>query len=394
MKATSALRKENTTAVLETIQTNRRISKNAIAGATALSQVTVHNIVNRLMTLGICVECEERVTTGGRSAALYRINGKYGAILGQTLFRTHVTTAAFDFSLKQLYIRESRWDLADMEGCVETMIAELQKAVDCLSGWRILGIGVAVPGRSSSKRTIATIPGYKSWNDLPLNAILEERFHLPVRIDNDVNALAVSAKYNHLTDGFRDYVYLNVFEGVGMGVVIDGALFRGHRGCSSEIGHTSIMMNGPLCSCGNRGCLDAYLRDSFLLESIQTQCAAHARPIPQTLGEAVRRVREEQDPIIYSAFHEAAQFIAVAIKHILLIFDTQAVILRCPWITTLPKLFQEVSDRVYSDAVWSQRNSFTILLDDNPEILDNMAACLFMDSFYHAEMIPQIMQQT
>ena len=74
--------------------------------------------------------------------------------------------------------------------------------------------------------------------------------------------------------------------------------------------------------------------------------------------------------------------------------DTQAVILRCPWISTLPKLFQEVSDRVYSDAVWSQRNSFTILLDDNPEILDNMAACLFMDSFYHAEMIPQIMQQT
>ena len=385
MKTSNDLKRDNTSLILHTVQQNGAISKNKMASYTGLSQVTVHKIVNELVALGICVESGDRVSTGGRNAALFRLNGAYGVILGQTVYRHRILTVACDFSLKRLYQCEVDNDIADMAGSIQVMFQELRRAMDALQGWKMLGIGVSLPGRSTPEGVVTYIPGFDAWKHVPLRSALEQEFGLPVSVDNDNNALAIAAKYNGLTSRFSDYVYLQVFEGIGTGVVIDNRLFRGRNGAGCEIGHTSIMLNGPLCTCGNHGCLEAFLCDSHLLACIGAKCAASDAPAPRDISEAIRQAKERADSPAAGVFYEASRYISIAIEHIFRIFDTQAVILRCQWLSGMPELFQQVSNTVFSDLPWVRRDRFFILLDEDDEIMKSAAACIFLDRFYMAD---------
>lgn len=385
MNTTSIIRRENTSTILQIIQSNVEVSKNTIAGQTDLSQVTVHKIVNELIARGICEECENVVTTGGRNAALFRINGSYGAILGQNMHRERLSTVAYSFALQKLYYHEVECSLSDMTEYVQTMIRELRAAMDAIPGWRVLGVGVSLPGRCNNQGDIINIPGHKTWNHFPLRSTLEAELGVPVCVDNDNNCLAISARYNQWANKYSDYAYLQVCEGVGMGVVIDNRLFRGKYGCSCEIGHTSIMLNGPLCSCGNRGCLDAYLNDYHLLESIRTRCLANDEAAPANLAEAIECARRDPNSVAAATFREFSRYVAIAIEHVYRIFNTEAVFLRCKWLSALPELMTMISDQVFADIAWARRDRFFIILDDNQQILDSSAACLFMDTLFRTD---------
>ena len=385
MKTSSIVRKENISTVLQIIQSSTEVSKNTIATRAGLSQVTVHKIVNDLIARGICEECENVIATGGRNAALFRINGSYGAILGQVVRRKQLQTVAYSFSLEKLYDNVVDCNLTDMTEYLEAMIRELRTAMESISGWNILGIGVSLPGRSNAQGDIINIPGYKAWSHFPLRSVLESNLHLPVCVDNDVNALAISVKYNQCANKYSDYTYLQVSEGVGMGVVIDNCLFRGKYGCGCEIGHTSIMLNGPLCSCGNRGCFDAYLEDKRLLESIRTRCLAGDAPAPGTLEEAIVQAQRDANSVAADVFRESARYVAIAIEHIYRIFNTEAVFLRCPWLAAMPELMTLITDKVFAGIAWARRDRFFILQESDQQIQDSSAACLFMDTLFRTD---------
>ena len=385
MKTTSIVRKENASTVLQIIQANVEVSKNTIANQTDLSQVTVHKIVNNLIDRGICEECERVVATGGRNAALFRINGSYGAILGQIVRRRRLKTTAYSFSLQRLYYREVDCDLSDATEYVQTMIRELRTAMETISNWRILGLGVSLPGRCNIQGDVINIPGHKAWNHYPLRSTLEDALHIPVCVDNDANCMAISVKYNQWASKYSDYAYLQIYEGLGMGVVIDNRLFRGKYGCACEIGHTSIMLNGPLCSCGNRGCLDAYLNEEHLLACIRTRCQANDEPVPANLHDAINQARRDDHCVAAVTFREFSQYVAIAIEHVYRIFNTEAVFLRCHWLEALPELVTLITERVFSDISWARRDRFFIILDDDWQILSSSAACLFMDTLFRTD---------
>lgn len=382
MKTSNDLRRENLCSVLFSIQQGGPISKNKIAAMTGLSQVTVHKVVNELVDRGICAESGARVSTGGRNAALFQINGRCGAILGQTLYRQHIMTVAYDLSLQPLYTAESPNNLSDVQESIRNMTGELRRAQETLKGWRFLGIGVSLPGRSNADGVVIQVPGFVGWNHMPLKEMLEQEFQLPVSVDNDNNALAISTKYNGQSSRFTDYVYLDVSEGIGMGVVIDNHLFRGKNGYGCEIGHTCIMLNGPLCSCGSHGCLEAFLSHAHLLNCISAKCEAAGDPAPQSIAEAIEQARKNPDSAAAGVFRDASQYISVAIEHIYRIFDTQAVFLHCTWLAACPGLFQQVVNKVFSDLPWVRRDRFSILYEEDRSITESAAPCLFLDRVY------------
>lgn len=392
MKATSIVRKENASTVLQIIQANVEVSKNTIATQTDLSQVTVHKIVNDLLDRGVCEECERVVATGGRNAALFRINGSYGAILGQIIRRHRLKTSAYSFSLQRLYYHEIECDLSDVTNYVQIMIDELRTAMEAISDWNILGLGVSLPGRCNLQGDVINIPGYKGWNHYPLRNTLEDALHIPVCVDNDANCMALSAKYNRWATKYSDYAYLQIYEGLGMGMVIDNRLFRGKYGCACEIGHTSIMLNGPVCSCGNRGCLDTYLNESNLLTCIRTRCEAKHEPVPVNLHDAINQARRDKNSIAAVTFREFSQYVAIAIEHVYRIFNSEAVFLRCHWLEALPELVTLITDRFFSDITWARRDRFFIILDDDWHILSSSAACLFMDTLFRTDALVKPIQ--
>ncbi|MBP2448943.1 ROK family protein [Rhizobium leguminosarum] len=123
----------------------------------------------------------------------------------------------------------------------------------------VVGVGVSAPGPLDTVAGIATdIPTLSGFVDFPLKAELQKRFPLPVDLENDAIAAAIGEWQFGIGKGLDNLVYVTVSTGIGGGVISDGRVVRGRKGMAAHVGHMSVVPNGELCPCGNRGCFEAY----------------------------------------------------------------------------------------------------------------------------------------
>jgi glucokinase len=120
--------------------------------------------------------------------------------------------------------------------------------------------GLSLPGPIDHERgAVLAPPNLPGWEDVPLRDRMSELLGLPVRLENDANAAALAEWRYGAGRGARNLVYLTMSTGIGTGLILDGRLYRGHRGRASEFGHCCVEWDGEPCGCGQRGCLEAYL---------------------------------------------------------------------------------------------------------------------------------------
>ena len=129
----------------------------------------------------------------------------------------------------------------------------------------ILGIGVATPGLVDPDQQSILYSSSLDLTDVPLQAALAERFPLPIRVDNDMNAAALGEKLMGAGKNTASLIYISVESGIGAGIIIDNRIYRGVTGSAGEFGHTTIEPAGPPCRCGNRGCLGVMAGEPALL---------------------------------------------------------------------------------------------------------------------------------
>ena len=121
-------------------------------------------------------------------------------------------------------------------------------------------VGLSAPGPIDPESgVILDPPNLPGWKDVPIRSRMSEILGLPVRIENDANAAALAEWRYGAGRGSSNLVYLTMSTGVGVGLILDGRLYRGHRGRASEFGHACVEWEGERCGCGRRGCLEAYL---------------------------------------------------------------------------------------------------------------------------------------
>jgi glucokinase len=122
----------------------------------------------------------------------------------------------------------------------------------------IAGIGVGAPGPLNPySGVVVHAPNLPGWEDVPLRQIIAERFCVPVALGNDANLAALGEQRFGAGRGVDDLVYMTISTGIGGGIISGGELFLGHGGFAGEVGHQTILAGGPLCGCGNHGCLEA-----------------------------------------------------------------------------------------------------------------------------------------
>lgn len=162
-------------------------------------------------------------------------------------------------------------------GVIEELIAHVRDGAERL-GHRITGIGVGVPGPvdTITRRISAHVPHVPELANLALAELLEQRFALPVFVDNDVNALALAEWTFGVARGARSLVVLAPGTGFGAGIVLNGRLVRGVGGFGGELGHTPVKFDGPRCWCGGRGCGALYASGRGIAEAAQARVAGHA----------------------------------------------------------------------------------------------------------------------
>lgn len=139
----------------------------------------------------------------------------------------------------------------------------------------IFGVGVGVPGIIDSTNGIVTFSNNLKWKDFPLKKMLEEGLGLPVKITNDANAAALAEAKFGSGNNYNSFLMVTLGTGIGSGIFVDGKLYEGNLGKGAEFGHSLLVMDGRECSCGRRGCLEAYASATALVKDATKMMEQH-----------------------------------------------------------------------------------------------------------------------
>jgi predicted NBD/HSP70 family sugar kinase len=263
------VRLRNITLVLRTVQSEQQISQADLARRLGLARSTVLAIVDDLLELGLLKEQGPGISGGGRRPMLLTLDDSAFHLVGVDVGAKHVTVVAMNLKAEVLARQHRAWASREDPKGTLSLVEELIGRVlsESRAGRRqLVGIGVGVPSPVDLRS-----PGHVSplvmphWAGVDIAARLEARFEVPVRVENDANLGALwEARWDHGVH-LDTLAYIKVATGIGAGLIIDGRIYRGARGVAGEIGHLSIDNQGPLCSCGLRGCLNVLLGTEHLL---------------------------------------------------------------------------------------------------------------------------------
>ena len=255
-----AMREINRSIVLDIIRRGGKVSRTDLAKRSALTKPTVSAIVDDLLARGIVQEVGYGRTmgSGGRRARLLEFNDDSAAYLG-IRFGVRMTQVGIADARGGLrVVREIPSAPSDPERAVREALALVDSllAEANLPRERLQSAGVAIPGLVSPGGVVELAPNL-NFKQLPLRELVQDGLGLPVVVMNDTHAGALAEGRCGAARGVRSFVWVQVGTGVGAGIVIDGKVFHGHAGFSGEIGHCPVIAEGPVCSCGLRGCLEA-----------------------------------------------------------------------------------------------------------------------------------------
>jgi len=260
---TRDLRRINRAKALREIYFNGPISRLEICQRTDMSPATVTNVVAEILAENIVVESGSKESDGGRPMALLTINPQYGYIIGIDVGETVIQVSVFDLHFQELYTVFQPLSLEENqpEQVVQHIVSGVEQLLDG-SGVRrdqILGVGIGFPGMVDPEAGISIFAPNWGWHDVPIASILESKLELPMALDNGAKAMALAESMFGAGRDVSSMAVLLVGTGVGAGIIEDGALYRGAMNSAGEWGHTILEIDGRLCRCGNRGCLEAYI---------------------------------------------------------------------------------------------------------------------------------------
>ena len=145
------------------------------------------------------------------------------------------------------------------------VLSQMEKGVREVMEGEVKGIGIGTPGIVDRRGVVYSAPNLPEWDKLNLKKYFEEKFSLPVEIENDVNAITWGEYLFGAGKRSRCMVCITLGTGLGGGIVIEGKLLRGGEFSAVELGHIPINYKGPLCKCGNRGCIERYVGAQYIV---------------------------------------------------------------------------------------------------------------------------------
>ncbi|MGW7055625.1 ROK family transcriptional regulator [Streptomyces sp. NPDC054887] len=254
------LRSHNAALVLDLLRTagEAGISRLELADGTGLTPQAVSKITARLRAEGLVAEAGRRPSTGGKPRTVLRLVPDAGYAVGLHLDRDELTGVLVDLAGTTVAERRSPLDLgAGAEAVLEAATREVAALTPSRAGQTMLGVGVAAPGPLDHGRGVLhRVTGFPQWDGFALRDVLSERLGLPVVVDKDTNAAALGLALRARPGG-GSFAYLHLGTGLGCGLVLGGGLYRGARTGAGEFGHQTLQLDGPSCSCGGRGCVEA-----------------------------------------------------------------------------------------------------------------------------------------
>ena len=237
------------------------MSRARLTESLGVSRSKVAGEVGQLLESGLLVEDGYGESDGGRRSSLLRISRDVGYIAGVDLGATSIDVALTTLGSGLVSHRAEPADIRrgpeQVLGRVKGMLAGLLGEQGAGAG-DVLAIGVGVPGPVEQVSGLPTSPPIMpGWDRFPVRGFFADEYEAPVFVDNDVNVIALGEHWGGVGRGEDNVVCVKIGTGIGCGIIAGGRLYRGSQGSAGDIGHICVDPNGPACSCGNVGCLEA-----------------------------------------------------------------------------------------------------------------------------------------
>jgi glucokinase len=203
----------------------------------------------------------------------------------------------------------------------------------------IKGAGISFGGLVDYKQGRAILShNFPVWRDVPLCQLIKERFTFKAVMDNDANLGALAEHTFGQMGGVENFLYLTVSTGIGGGLILDGELYRGNRGLAGEIGHTLVQENGPRCTCGKSGCLEALASGTSLARRAREAIGEGNKSGKMVLSLSGGRIEEitaktlltaarRGDQFSLKLFQDTGRYLGIAIAQAVLLLDLERVVI-------------------------------------------------------------------
>ena len=328
----------NKHAIIDLIRfTPNGISRIELARELGLTRAAITSSVNDLLDVELVREIEGKYPNG-RKPIVLEINPTRGYVMGVDIGATHITTLLANYSAQvigemecSIDVREGPYKILDQ---VCDMITQLpDKSGISLKDVHAIGVGVPGPVIAGTGM-VSDPPIMPGWDRFHIDAFLYKKLGLPVTVSNDAELGAVGEWAYGAGRGERNLAYIKVGRGIGAGLLIDGQVYHGATGSAGEIGHITIEENGPLCSCGNRGCLEAIAGGNAVavnaIEKIKNggrSSLSSIRPIESITSGIVIDEAFKGDLLSQQILADAGRHLGTAIAGLVNLFNPNIVII-------------------------------------------------------------------
>lgn len=337
---------------LEYIRASGRISRVELAQLSGLTPASISGIVAQTIADGLVVESGQSAPTRGKPRTLLQLNPSARHSVGITLDQDRLTYVVTDLSghLLGRLVTNGTGD-EEPASVVRRVADDLATLLENVAVDRrtVVGIGLASPGPLDSRagRLLSEKPS-SAWYGFPLSEQLEERSRLPVLLDNDATCAAVGEHW--ISNGHPVAVSATVYmaEGIGCGILLHGSVFRGSSSNPGEIGHITLDMNGPVCPCGLRGCVETYAKPAVIVErafrnrELVTDLDLNEHDHSQRTFARIGRAASRGHQASLSLIEESAAYLASAIVMLTNILDLDEVHLSGPGFTTAGAIYGRI----------------------------------------------------
>lgn len=381
MPVRDLMRAINRAKILELIRTAGLASRVELSAMSGLSKASVTGITAELIREGLIIEKQSGDYEGGRRPRMLGLNPEGAYVVGVNLSIMEISVVIMN--LEADIITTASHPLENRHYSVEEITELMVKTVQrCM--WegnfardRISGVGIGVPGPVYvNSGIIRFLPNY-GWKNVNLKDRIQQLLGLPCFIDNSSNTLAAAERWFGEGKGVDNFLVVTLLNGVGLGIVINGHIYRGADGIAGEFGHTLIVPGGPPCRCGKNGCIESFAGMTSLLRDARAAADQGKWQPPvdpeqitfDTLVEELHR----NNAVITEIFQRAGEILGHGVSQLVSLFNPSRIIVtgtsvkaghhlmapfRAALVANTPEMCQPTEDIVYikewTDEQWAR----------------------------------------
>jgi predicted NBD/HSP70 family sugar kinase len=360
------IKKMNRKIILSKIIKHGMISRVDLANITKLTKATISNQVADLIEEGLIVETQQEYKHVGRKPIMLSLNAHAGYALGIDLDYRTISFTVSDLIGNRVHSDKVELESSNYEGVLQILISNIKNYKETYSqNWcGIVGVVIGIHGTVNNDETIGFVPQHQ-WYNKDLKGDLEKHLDLIVTIENNANLCAFAEKvYSYHSS--ENLISVNMYSGIGLGVLMNGTLLKGYLGYTGEIGHMIIDPNGKPCNCGNFGCWEMYASEGSFFKQLSVKLNR-----PRLNHGDIQNLINARDPVVMNQMDEFINYLVIGLNNIINILNPETLVLN----SELLRLFPEAESNIILKLKSSISSFKEILLSELGTNACVMGAC-------------------